>query len=216
MQTTLETRSETHSSWLDRPLLSLITLNIETVLFATILVLAVLTRFYKLENRTMSHDETSHVYFSWLLFQGRGYMHDPVTHGPFQFHIVALTYFLFGDNDFTARIPVVLFSIASVAFLWFYRRYLGRAGMLVAALLFVISPYMLYYARYVRNESFVTLWGLLTLWSILRYFDTGNHRYLYLLTAAIVMHFHKTDLAGALRVLDECNQFLRKAIEEDA
>jgi N-acetylmuramic acid 6-phosphate etherase len=32
--------------------------------------------------------------------------------------------------------------------------------------------------------------------------------------AAIVMHFHKTDLAGALRILDECNQFLRKAIEE--
>jgi N-acetylmuramic acid 6-phosphate etherase len=32
--------------------------------------------------------------------------------------------------------------------------------------------------------------------------------------AAIVMHFHKTDLAGALRILDECKQFLRKAIEE--
>jgi len=32
--------------------------------------------------------------------------------------------------------------------------------------------------------------------------------------AAIVMHFRKTDLAGALRILDECDQFLRKAIEE--
>jgi len=32
--------------------------------------------------------------------------------------------------------------------------------------------------------------------------------------AAIVMHFRKTDLPGAMRILDECNQFLRKAIEE--
>jgi len=32
--------------------------------------------------------------------------------------------------------------------------------------------------------------------------------------AAIVMHSRKTDLAGALRILDECNHFLRKAIEE--
>ena len=32
--------------------------------------------------------------------------------------------------------------------------------------------------------------------------------------AAIVMHFRKTDLAGALKILDECDQFLRKAIEE--
>ena len=31
--------------------------------------------------------------------------------------------------------------------------------------------------------------------------------------AAIVMHFRHTDLAGALKILDECDQFLRKAIE---
>jgi N-acetylmuramic acid 6-phosphate etherase len=32
--------------------------------------------------------------------------------------------------------------------------------------------------------------------------------------AAIVMHFRRTDLAGALKILDESEQFLRKAIEE--
>jgi N-acetylmuramic acid 6-phosphate etherase len=31
--------------------------------------------------------------------------------------------------------------------------------------------------------------------------------------AAIVMHFRRTDLAGALKILDESEQFLRKAIE---
>jgi N-acetylmuramic acid 6-phosphate etherase len=33
--------------------------------------------------------------------------------------------------------------------------------------------------------------------------------------AAVVMHFRRTDMAGALEILDECDQFLRKAIKEN-
>ncbi len=185
----MQTTTENRVSWLDRPLSALIKVNWETVLFVVILIAAVLTRFHLLEPRVMSHDETSHVYFSWLLYQGRGYQHDPVTHGPFQFHILALSYFLFGDNDFTARIPVVLFSIATVGFMWFYRRYLGRAGALIAAVLLIISPFMLYYGRYVRNEAYVALYGVIILWAILRYMETGIPRYLLYLTAATALHY---------------------------
>ncbi|GAB4522163.1 MAG: hypothetical protein Fur0018_03550 [Anaerolineales bacterium] len=158
------------------------------LLFALILLLAALTRFYDLGARVMSHDESLHTYFSWQLATGAGYKHDPMMHGPFQFHAVALSYFLFGDNDATARIPAVLFSIASVAFLWAYRRYLGRAGTLIAAFLFVISPYMLYYGRYVRNEAFVAFWGLVTLWATLRYLEDGEKRSLLILSAVTALH----------------------------
>jgi len=126
------------TSWLDRSILHTFRLNLEVLIFILILVAAVFTRLFDLESRVMSHDETSHVYFSWLLYRGQGYAHDPVTHGPFQFHIVALSYFLFGDNDLTARLPAALFSIATIAFAWAYRRYLGRAGALLAALLLLI------------------------------------------------------------------------------
>jgi uncharacterized protein (TIGR03663 family) len=116
-------------------------------------------------------------------------------HGPLQFHLVGLAYFLFGDSDFSARIPAVITSILSAAFLWNYRRYLGRAGALIAAGLFLISPYMLYYGRYVRNEAFVVLWGLITLWAILRYLESGLPRYLLYLTAATVLHFTTKETA---------------------
>jgi len=182
-------------SWLERPLASAISINWETVLFATILILAFVTRFYDLGARTMSHDETSHVYFSWRLYTGQGYSHDPVTHGPLQFHLVALSYFLFGDNDLTARIPMALFSVATIAFLWNYRRYLGRIGAVIAAALMLISPYMLYYARYARNEAFVALFGVITLWAILRYLETGSHQYIFWLTAATVLHFTAKETA---------------------
>jgi 4-amino-4-deoxy-L-arabinose transferase-like glycosyltransferase len=190
----MELVPEEQTSWLDRPLRLLTTasvakLNWDIVIFSVLLMLAIASRFYMLEPRVMSHDETSHVYFSWKLYHGDGFQHDPMMHGPLQFHLVALSFLLFGDNDFTARIPAALFSIATVMFMWNFRRYLGRLGALAAAVMFLISPYMLYYGRYVRNEAFVALFGVMTIWATLRYMETGQKRYILWLTGAIVLHF---------------------------
>jgi predicted membrane-bound mannosyltransferase len=47
---------------------------------------------------------------------------------------MALSYFMLGDSDFSSRLPDVVFSIATVAFVALaFRRYLGRIGALVAA-----------------------------------------------------------------------------------
>jgi uncharacterized protein (TIGR03663 family) len=161
----------------------------EHIAFGVILLLVILSRFYGLGDRVMSHDETQHTYFSWLFFKGHGYQHTPLTHGPLQFHLIALSYSLFGDTDLASRIPHALASIASVLFLWNYRRYLGRIGTLVAAFLMLISPYMLFYGRYARNESLVVLFGLITVWAVLRYLESGQNRYLLVLTAATALHF---------------------------
>ena len=191
----MQSENKLSPSWLDRPLFDKINLNWETLIFLIILVLAVFSRFYDLESRVMSHDENTHVYYSWRFSRGEGLAHDPLMHGPFQFHLIALSYFMFGDNDFTARIPAVLFSIATVAFMWYYRRFLGRAGAIVGAVLFLISPYILYYGRYVRNEVFSAFFGVVGIWAILRYLQSGNKRCAYLLTAVTVLHFTAKETA---------------------
>lgn len=180
-----------YSSWLDRPVFrSFPGFRVETLIVTLILILAVFSRFYILGNRVMSHDEVNHVVPSWDLYTGKGYTHDPITHGPVQFHLIALTYFLFGDNDFTSRIPAALFSIATIAFVLFgFRRYLGRMGALIAGLLFLISPYMMFYGRYTRNEAFVALYGVITIFAILRYLEKGENWTLYLLTIVTALHF---------------------------
>lgn len=189
MEVQMEESKDYKTSWLDKPIFSKFSITIETGLFILIILLAILTRFYDLESRVMSHDENTHVYYSWRLFKGEGFMHDPLMHGPLQFHMVALSYFLFGDNDLTAKLPAAIFSLFTVIFVWNYRRYLGKAGAIVAAVLMLISPYMLFYGRYVRNESYVALFGVITLWAILRFLETGKARYTYWLTAAMVLHF---------------------------
>lgn len=177
-------------NWLERPIHpSLPAVTNEIVIFLSIILFAIATRFYNLEARVMSHDESLHTYFSWLLYRGQGYQHSPMMHGPFQFHIVALSYFLFGVNDFTSRIPAALFSIATVWMVWYWRRYLGKWGALITGVLLVISPYMLYYGRYVRNESFVGFSGILMLYAILRHLEVGGKKYLLILAAALMLHF---------------------------
>ena len=189
-------REKLQYAWLDKPALGKLGITLEMIFLIGILILAVISRFYLIEPRVMSHDETIHVYHnSWSLFTGQGYRHDPLSHGPFQTHVVALSYFLFGDSDTSARIPAVLFSIATVLFVWNFRRYLGRAGALAAMVLMLISPYMLYYGRYVRNESFAAFFGVVTIWAMLRYLETGKARYTYWLTAAIVLHFTAKETA---------------------
>jgi len=167
----------------------------EIVLFTAVLLLTIIARFYDLETRVMSHDESLHTYFSWLFYRGQGYQHSPMMHGPFQFHLLSLVYFLFGVTDFTSRIPAVIFSILTVWMVWHWRRYLGKTGALVAGFLMLISPYMLYYGRYVRNEAYAGLAGIIMLYAILRYLENGNKRYLYLLSLSLVVHFTAKETA---------------------
>lgn len=178
-------------SWLDKPIVSLLPkIKVEHGIIALILILAVISRFTNLGARVMAHDEVNHVIPSYDLYQGRGYVHSPVTHGPLQFHLIAASYFIFGDSDFTSRIPHALFGVASIAFVMIaYKRYLGRTGSLLAGFFFLISPYMLFYSRYARNESFITLFGLVMLWSVLYYLEKGKTSTLYIYTAATVLHF---------------------------
>ena len=179
------------TGWLDRPILpALASVKVETILFTLIMILAVFSRLYILGARVMSHDEINHVVPSWDYSEGRKYMHDPVTHGPFQFHVVALSYVLFGDNDFTSRLPAALFGIATVAFGYLgFKRYFGSAGGLIASAMLLISPYVLFYDRYTRNEAFVALEAMVLLWAMLRYLETRRPGFLYLFTLAVVMHF---------------------------
>ena len=178
------------TSWLERPVHpSLPAITNEVALFVGIILLAFITRFYNLGARVMSHDESLHTYFSWLLYRGQGYQHTPMMHGPWQFHWIALSYFLFGVSDFTARIPAALFSITTIGMVWYWRRYLGKTGALIAGLLMVISPYMLFYGRYVREDVYTGLSGILMLYAILRYLEVGENKYLFLLTGALIIHF---------------------------
>ncbi len=179
------------NTWLDRPVFSVWPhFTIYHLIISLILITTILSRFIILGERVMSHDEVNHVVPAHTFYQGGGYRYDPVTHGPLQFHLIALSYTLFGDNDFTARIPDAVFGIAVVAFALFaFKNYLGRIGSLAAGFLFTISPYISYYSRYTRNEIYIVFWGMALIWGVLRYLELGRKSTLLFITIITALHF---------------------------
>jgi uncharacterized protein (TIGR03663 family) len=185
------------NAWLDRPVFSIWPrFTIYHLIVSLILITTVVSRFAMLGERVMSHDETNHVVPAYTYYQGGGYIYDPVTHGPLQFHLIALSYTLFGDSDFSARVPDAVFGIAVVAFAIFaFKRYIGKLGALISGFLFTISPYISFYSRYTRNEIYIVFWGMCLIWGILRYLEFGKKRTLIFLTIITALHF--TDKATA-------------------
>lgn len=179
------------NTWLDRPVfLFWPHFSIYHLIVSIILIAAVLSRFIMLGERVMSHDEVNHVVPAYTFYTGGGYHYDPVTHGPLQFHLIALSYTLFGDNDFSARIPDAIFGIGVILFaIIAFKDYLGRPGALIAGILFTISPFISFYSRYTRNEIYIVFWGLALIWGVLRYLQFGRKRTLLFITVITALHF---------------------------
>jgi uncharacterized protein (TIGR03663 family) len=187
--------SERETSIWERPLWAAMAIDWEKVLYAGIFIVAVVSRLWMIGERAMSHDESLHTQYSWYLFKGRGFQHSPLMHGNFKFHLTALFYWLLGDSDASSRIPMAVFGIALVMLPILLRRWLGRAGALATSFLFLISPSILYYARYIRDEPLMILWGALIFWSFLRYEQTKEARWLYVLAAATSLMFTTMEAA---------------------
>ena len=169
--------------------------NWEKTAWAALLLLAVFSRFYDLGARVISHDESLHTYYSWQLYRGQGFQHTPMMHGPLQFHALALSYFLFGASDVTARLPAAVFGVMAVGLVWFLRRWLGRSGALAAGVLMTISPSLLYYSRYVRNEAFVVVWALIMAIAMFNYWKARDKRWLYAMAAVLALHHATKEVA---------------------
>ena len=176
-------------SFLDRTLASLLRLDIEKILWIVLLIVALLSRTIGLGDRAMSHDESLHTVYSWQLFDGRGYQHQPMMHGPLKFILNPVMYFLFGVNDWSARILVALFGVAMVAFVWMMRRWLGRTGAFLTALMYAISPALLYHSRYIRDEVMLTALLVFLVIAMFRYLETRSTKWLVWNAVALAFAF---------------------------
>ncbi len=181
--------------WLDRPVGRWIALNWEKALYLALIAAALGTRLWGLGVRTQSHDESLHTKYSWNLYAGHGFQHTPLMHGPFLFHATAFSYFLFGDNDFTARLVVAAMGVAIVAFPYLLRRWIGRLGALLGSFFLLISPSVAYYSRYIRHDIPIILWALIVVFAIFSYLRSGHERWLFLMAAGISLMFVTKEVA---------------------
>jgi len=166
-------------------------LNWEVLIYIVIFMLAIFTRFYHLGDRVMSHDESLHTRYSYNLYNAGDFQHTPLMHGPILFHAVAFFYFLFGDNDFTARIYPALLGIMLVMSPFLFRKWLGRTGALLASIMLLISPLILYYNRYIREDTASIFFTVMMVYCTFMYLDGPERQrrrshWLFIFSAAML------------------------------
>jgi len=144
-----------------------------------LLTVAVITRFYMLTARPMDHDESIHAYLAYVLMKYHTYKYDPAFHGPFLYFSTALLFKLFGDSELVARTVPALFSILGIISAYKMRRWMGK-GAYVFSLIMLISPSILYYSRYDRNDLILLGSFLFVIYCYFMYNETRRERYVYL------------------------------------
>jgi uncharacterized protein (TIGR03663 family) len=176
------------SIW-DTPLTALVNINWDVVILVGLLLIAAVTRFYDLGSAAWSHDEAIHTHWSNDLYMGRGYIHNPIYHGPLLYHLTALAFFVLGDNNFSARAMPVLFGLVLIAAPFFFRQWLGKRGWVVASILLFISPAVAAYSRVDRHDVYVEVFVVLLALAMMKYLTTRGTNWLYFASAALALAF---------------------------
>ena len=128
--------------------------------FIAVVLAALVTRMWDLGGRTLHYDEILHAWYSWRFAEGMGYNHTPLTHGPFLFHGAAAMMALLGSSDVTVRMLPALFGTALVALPYLLRRQMGVPGAFATSVFLAVSPSLLYFGRFIRNDIFMAVWAL--------------------------------------------------------
>src|SRR5581483_11353272 len=177
--------------------------------FWGVILLGAVLRFWGLGDKPLHHDESQHAYFSlqlmhnmenWLAcarVPGSCYHYDPVLHGPFQFHAIALVYKIAeilgvpgdGANNYTARIAAATLGTLIVALPYFLRDRLGTIGAWLACFLLATSPSLVYYSRFTREDIYMACFTLLLVFGVARYLRSRKARWLIVAALAFSLSY---------------------------
>jgi len=172
-----------------------------------VILLGAILRFWGLGDKPLHHDESLHAYFSMQLMHNMEswitcfnpnvicYRYDPLLHGPFQFHFIALVYKISqlvgvpdnGINTTTVRILAATLGTVIVGLPYFLRDYLGKVGAWLACFLLAVSPSMVYFSRFAREDIYMACFTLLLVVAVARYIRSRKMR--WLVVAALAFSF---------------------------
>ncbi len=173
-------------------------------LWLALVLLSLGLHLYELDLRPFHSDEAIHAKLSYDLAYTGEYRYNPTYHGPLLYYLTTLIYWIFGDSDFTARLPAALSGISMLYVSWKLSAIYGKKAAWWTGFLLTISPLYLYYGRFLRMDilevlvaslAFLSLyealhlkkeraWIMLGFWSALA-FATKENAYITTLLAIL-------------------------------
>lgn len=160
-------------------------IDLHTLLFVVLFVLAIALRFVQLDYKTYHHDESLYSRYCWLLYTGDGYTYDPMQHGPFMFHYTALFYALFGDTEAVSRATQAVMGVLVLLMCWWLRhqREWGPRSAVLAVALLGFTPINLYFNRSFIHDSIFVFFSFGIPVGYVMYLHFRRNMWLYFSTA---------------------------------
>src|SRR5258706_16337688 len=117
--------------------------------------------------------------------------------GRFQFHRIAFVYWIShlvgaadnGVNTTTVRIGAATLGTIIVGLPYFLRDYLGRIGAWLACFLLAVSPSMVYFSRFAREDIYMACFTLLMVVAVARYIRDRKMYWLVIAAAAFSLSY---------------------------
>lgn len=163
-----------------------------TIALIAIVVFGAWIRLVQLDYMAFHHDESIHALHAYNLYESKPnwtYKYDPTYHGPFLYHFGALYFLLFGDNDYTARLPFVTFGILMFYFIWRLKPWIGKEGVFCCMLLAATSPTLTYFSRFARNDIYMATMAMGILVFALEYIRGQKNRHLVFMTFFLALMY---------------------------
>ena len=155
------------------------------IAFALLALVVLATRFLALGAKPYHHDESLFAHRAYHLSVTGDYNYDPILHGPFLIDAQALVFRLVGDSDFTARLVAAISGVLLLAAVWSLRDRLGRTAAAVSVALLIVSPTILFYSRFNRNDVPFTLAAMTFVLCIVRFAERARLRWWFLALLAV-------------------------------
>ncbi|MBC7262772.1 MAG: glycosyltransferase family 39 protein [Chloroflexi bacterium] len=162
-------------------------------MLATILVLALGLRLYRLDGQSFWNDEGTSVALAGrsLAVITRSAAHD--IHPPLYYYLLHFWIGLAGSSEAGARSLSVLTGVLVVATTYLLGKQLFGSNIgLLAALLSAFSPLGVYYSQEARMYIMVTLWAVLSIYLLVRLLDRPTYLMatFYLATTTLALYSH--------------------------
>src|SRR5215217_5760759 len=158
-----------------------------------ILLVALLLRVFQLDAESLWLDEATSVYRGNHDFVQILGLSIPDRTPPLYLLLLHYWMQLFGDSEFSVRLPSVLFGVFSVAMLYkvgtlLFNKWTG----LMSAFIMAISAYQIYYSQEARAYMMMVLLALISFYFFLKLFEGKDYWILagYVLSSTALMYAH--------------------------
>ncbi|MFN8369429.1 MAG: TIGR03663 family protein [Bacteriovoracaceae bacterium] len=130
----------------------------EWIIFTILILVGLSLRWIGLDNKPFHHDEGLHAIFGryiWVNPDVGYYKYDPLLHGPLMYNLIPIAYSLFGDTNWAARSFMCFFGSFLIFVPLIFRRLYHKTTTLFLTLIVALSPGLIYWSRFLREDSFL-------------------------------------------------------------